>query len=143
MKESEENRNYKDFKIQRLTRELVELRFEHAQCEKIASGVEEEYESATHLKAASLADSGHFEDLSYQTSQSKDSYAEKDAELLSYRGLTVEKNRHTITYSEKMDYLIKHHTDKVNVYKIVMPTNIVIFSINLDTGNKKTIHRST
>lgn len=143
MKESEENRNYKDFKIQRLTRELVELRFEHAQCEKIASGVEKEYDSATNLKAASLADSGHFEDLPYQTSQFKDSYAEKDAELLSYGGLTVEKNRHTITHLEKMDYLIKHHTDEVIIYTIVMSTNYVIFSINLDAGNKKPIHRST
>jgi hypothetical protein len=115
LKESEANSNYKDFEIQRLTRELVGLRLEHAQCEKRISGVDKESENAVHLTAPSLADSGHFDDLSYHTSQFKDSFAEKDVDLLFPGSLTVEKNRLTSSYLEKMDDLIRQHTIEVIV----------------------------
>ncbi len=112
LKESEANSNYKDFEIQRLTRELVGLRLEHAQCEKRISGGDKESDGATHLTAPSLADSGHFDDLSYHPSQFKDSFAEKDTDLYS-GGWTAEKNRLTNAYLEKIENLTKQHTNEV------------------------------
>ncbi|XP_046457196.1 protein quick-to-court-like isoform X1 [Daphnia pulex] len=116
LKESEANSNYKDFEIQRLTRELVGLRLEHAQCEKRISGGDKESDGATHLTAPSLADSGHFDDLSYHPSQFKDSFAEKDADLYS-GGWTAEKNRLTNAYLEKIENLTKQHTNEMQDVK--------------------------
>ena len=116
LKESEANSNYKDFEIQRLTRELVGLRLEHAQCDKRRSTEEKENENTIHLTTPSLADSGHFDDMSCHASQSvtKDSRLEKDADLLLLGGWAAERNKIIITHAEKMEDLIRQHTNEVN-----------------------------
>lgn len=111
MKESEANSNYKDFEIQRLTRELVGLRLEHAHCTKKVAGAETD-NNTTHLATPSLADSGHFDDLSYQASQSKELLMEKDA-IDPLPSWSVEKNRIINAHTEKMEDLIKQHTTEV------------------------------
>lgn len=115
MKESEANSNYKDFEIQRLTRELVGLRLEHAHCKKVV-GTEKETDHTTHLATPSLADSGHFDDLSYQASQSKDFLVDKEVDLLASGGWSAEKNRIINAHTEKMEDLIRQHTTEVFIY---------------------------
>lgn len=115
MKESEANSNFKDFEIQRLTRELVGLRLEHARCIKRISTAEKDTDdNAIHLTTPSLADSGHFDDLSYHGNQSvKDPLVEKDIHLFLSGGWAAEKNKMEITHAEKVEDLIRRHTDEV------------------------------
>ncbi len=125
LKESEANSNFKDFEIQRLTRELVGLRLEHAQCIKRISTTEKDTDdNAIYLTTPSLADSGHFDDLSYHASQSvKDPLVEKDIHLLLPGGWAAEKNRMEITHAEKVEDLIRQHTDEVFIENYIIKSN--------------------
>ncbi|XP_057373998.1 protein quick-to-court-like isoform X1 [Daphnia carinata] len=113
LKESKTDSNYKDFEIQRLTRELVLLRLEHAQCGKDTVRGEKEPDNSLPLAAPSLADSGHFDDLSYQANQLKDSLVEKEVDSLATGSWIMERSRIANFHTEKMDDLLRRHAHEI------------------------------
>ncbi|KZS10484.1 Uncharacterized protein APZ42_025035 [Daphnia magna] len=113
LKESKTDSNYKDFEIQRLTRELVLLRLEHAQCGKNTVRGEKEPENTLPLATPSLADSGHFDDLSYQANQLKDSLVEKDVDSLASGSWSMEKSRIANFHGEKIEDLLRRHANEI------------------------------
>lgn len=144
LKESEANSNYKDFEIQRLTRELVGLRLEHAHCKRVV-GAEKETDPSTHLATPSLADSGHFDDLSYQASQSKDFLMDKEVDLLASTSWSAEKNRIINAHTEKMEDLIKQHTIEVYLVtcKYTKNLNVTRFHFLIQVARcPNSVHRS-
>ena len=130
MKESEANNCYKDFEIQRLTRELVDLRLKQAQiCVNKSEGASEtEMDTIrNHLTTPSLADSGHFDELSSQTSQLKDSHGgDKDVfnadSSLSSNGSScfassLERNRGILHLNtQKIEELVTQHNSEVKIF---------------------------
>lgn len=111
MKESEANNHYKDFEIQRLTRELDGLRLVHAaQSFKKAAENEKDYERSKHPTTPSLADSGLFDDIPCHASQFKDPIIEKDQ-------VEVEKMKTSDESAEKTkELMIRQHTNEVEVF---------------------------
>lgn len=143
MKESKTDGNHKDFEIQRLTRELVILRLKHAHCGKVAVRGEKEPENTLPFAATSLADSGHFDDLSYQASQLKDSLVEKDVGLLASDGLSAEKSRIANFHAEKMEDLLRRHANEVIMITFLSTEKCFNCFTILDTASKKSIYRSS
>lgn len=103
LKKSESDCSYKDFEIQRLTRELVAVRMEHAQCEFRNSSAAEAPENVSSVATSSLGDSGLFDDLNH-ASQSKESLLEKHE--------NVEKRR-LVSQVDQIEDLKRHHANEV------------------------------
>lgn len=131
LKESEAECNYKDLKIQQLTRELVAMRLEHAECE--GNGQKNgEIDAVSAFTPLSLSDSGLFDDLNHGIEQSKETLAEKDASLSSQcigekRSLKLA----TISQLEQVKELKKQQVIEVSnavtiysVYRLLIPTFI-------------------
>lgn len=95
LKESEDNNCYKDFEIQRLTREVVSLRLEHAQCGNKITG-------------ENKADSGHFDYVACHSGHSENSL-NSDKEVIEEN----EKSCIINAYTEKVRELVKQHENEV------------------------------
>jgi len=97
LKESYADTRYKDFEIQRLTKELVELRLEHAHCKKVGDD--------PHGATPSLADSGLFDDV--HLNQSKESLLEKDVDS------STEKRRLMNSHVEQISDMKRQFADEM------------------------------
>jgi len=122
LKESYTDARYKDFEIQRLTRELVELRLEHAQCKKADAAVAAadgadgadagETPDAGDASAGttpSLADSGLFDDV--HLNHSKESLAERDADTTT--AWSIEKRRLLNSHAEQIGDMKRQFADEM------------------------------
>ena len=139
--ESQAESQYKDFEIQRLTKELVELRLEHAQCVKKTHITPASPEVAVNGPSPSLADSGHFDDLNLINGRhsSKESLAEKEMEAanvipvcpIAVQGeddssWALEKRRLITFHIEQLNDLKRQHTDEVTCTFLKERTLLVI-----------------
>ncbi len=96
----------KDLEVKRLTKELVQLRLEHAQSKPLAPVNE---------LTPSLADSGHFDDLITGRHSSKESLADKELDATTPSGSWANDKRRLITFHmEQINDLKRQHTDQVS-----------------------------
>lgn len=124
LKESYSDIRYKDFEIQRLTRELVELRLEYAHCKKAdavdTANVEDSADAteatdaadpgdASHGTTPSLADSGLFDDV--HLNHSKESLVERDADTTTW---SIEKRRLLNSHAEQISDMKRQFADEVS-----------------------------
>lgn len=121
LKESYTDARYKDFEIQRLTRELVELRLEHAHCKK-AEATEAGADTAdtpdtadaSHGTTPSLADSGLFDDA--HLNHSKESLVERDIDTTAW---SMEKRRLLNSHAEQIGDMKRQFADEVSQTKLM------------------------
>lgn len=110
LKESQAECSYKDFEIQRLTRELVALRMKQAEKPDSSGGATAEVES-TNTATPSLADSGLFDDL---VNHSKESLTDKDVEV-THPNWAAEKRKLVAAHLEETEQLKKQHATEVSL----------------------------
>jgi len=127
LKESYSDIRYKDFEIQRLTRELVELRLEYAHCKKAdavdTANVEDSADAteatdaadpgdASHGTTPSLADSGLFDDV--HLNHSKESLVERDADTTTW---SIEKRRLLNSHAEQISDMKRQFADEMQTMR--------------------------